>query len=223
MIVFTISVKCAVKNTASRIDLWSQRGIVSGMRPFGASSPTGRSIKSLVRVAHEAVKHPLQTWNVGSDVRVRRQQHNERQIKHGEELPWNTIACLDRGERTRGFGLGRVASLGIDLQVKPDYGSPSSSFVVSNVQEKKKDSLLLSLAIPQMPPAWQRFWIYDPGDCKRIDDRYTSRSHLTGVVNENDLRTDCVVSTGKVVSTLRTALFLSFFLWCWERSSWGSK
>jgi len=138
MIVFTISVKCAVKNTASRIDLWSQRGIVSGMRPFGASSPTGRSIKSLVRVAHEAVKHPLQTWNVGSDVRVRRQQHNERQIKHGEELPWNTIACLDRGERTRGFGLGRVASLGIDLQVKPDYGSPSSSFVVSNVQEKKR-------------------------------------------------------------------------------------
>ncbi|EGI66925.1 hypothetical protein G5I_04733 [Acromyrmex echinatior] len=82
------------------------------MRPFGASSPTGRSIKSLVRRASTAVN--------------------------------------ERG----GSGSAESASLGIDLQVKPDYGSPSSSFVASNVPEKKKDSLLLfSLAIPQMPPA----------------------------------------------------------------------
>jgi len=35
----------------------------------------------------EAVKHPLQTWNVGPDVRARRQRHNERQIKHEKDSP----------------------------------------------------------------------------------------------------------------------------------------
>lgn len=31
--------------------------------------------------------------------------------------------------------------------------------------------------------------IYEPGDRPRIDDRYTSRSYLTGALRETDLRT----------------------------------
>jgi len=32
-----------------------------------------------------------------------------------------------------------------------------------------------------------------PGDGARIDDRYTSRSYLTGVVHQSDLRTDATI------------------------------
>ena len=89
-IVFTISVKCAVKNTASGLaqrltisrrdsqrDAALRRVVTHGEihQKLGSSSSRG-SKASVTNVKRR-----------GPGVRVRRQQHNERQIKHGEELP----------------------------------------------------------------------------------------------------------------------------------------
>lgn len=117
---------------------------------------------------------------------------------------------MPRGERGGSdySGLGRVASLGIDLQVKPD-DEARPRHRSSRATKKKGRAPLLSLAYLGRPRPGQRFWIYDPGDRERIDDRYTSRSHLTGVVHESDLRTDAI---DEVVATAAegAALFLYF-------------